>query len=302
MAIFTVDTDGVTGDYSGLDAAINGIGDLTENDTINCQASTGVADTTVITIDVNMNGYTLTINGEGMSSTLGLDTAKYRIVTTGQGDRGAIDITASGGGEIVINELQIDSNATTHGHGIKISSGTTDVTLSKTYIRLTRAGAYFNYGLETTIVHTLKVSNCVFVIDGGTPTNANQTAIQFNNGSAVGYVYNNTFSNWYHALNEAAGTLNATNDGAVDSVSTDFNITNGSTATNSGATPTFSSGFLLASGDATWKDAGTDLSGDVNLAVTDDALGNARSGSYDIGAHEFIAVGGGIVVLRRRRS
>lgn len=49
--------------------------------------------------------------------------------------------------------------------------------------------------------------------------------------------------------------------------------------------------FHLASGDAGAKDFGVDLSGDGNLAFSDDIDGDTRSGTWDIGADEFVAVG-----------
>lgn len=49
--------------------------------------------------------------------------------------------------------------------------------------------------------------------------------------------------------------------------------------------------FHLASTDAGAKDYGTDLSADANLAFSTDIDGQTRSGSWDIGADEYIASG-----------
>ena len=62
--------------------------------------------------------------------------------------------------------------------------------------------------------------------------------------------------------------------------------------TCSTTTPTFVDGandnFHLASGDTTWKDAGTDLSGNF----TDDIDAETRSGTWDIGMDEVVAAAG----------
>lgn len=49
----------------------------------------------------------------------------------------------------------------------------------------------------------------------------------------------------------------------------------------------------LKSGSTVLEDGGTDLSGDSNLPVTDDIDYDARTGIYDIGAHEFEEPSGG---------
>jgi hypothetical protein len=67
MAAYTVDTDGVSGTYATLNAAFAALSDttLTENSTIDCYASTGVADTTTIA-GTNFNtttNYRMTVIG-----------------------------------------------------------------------------------------------------------------------------------------------------------------------------------------------------------------------------------------------
>ena len=290
--VYTVDTDGVSGDYASLALAIAAVPDpLGDNYTINCQATTGVADTTLVNIGQALATFTLTINGQGMSSTLGLDAAKYRLVTADQGDEGVIDILATcDNGTVIINGMQIDSNPTTHGHGIKTLSGSTAIVwVTKTYIRITKTGTYYNHGLSLGGGSLLKVRNCVLVMDGGAAT-VNQKGIY--QGIAVNsYVYNCTLDGWYNAVHESSGTMALRNCGAINSVSDPF-LSVTTEQTNSATAPTFSSGYLLGAADVTWKDQGTDLSGDANLAVTDDALGNARSAPYDIGADEYVAAGG----------
>ena len=88
--------------------------------------------------------------------------------------------------------------------------------------------------------------------------------------------------------------------GAFDA-SSDYNASSTATApgANSRINQTFTfvdetgDDFHLASGDAGAKDAGTDLSGDANYPFSDDIDGQTRSGSWDIGADEYVAAGGG---------
>jgi hypothetical protein len=51
--------------------------------------------------------------------------------------------------------------------------------------------------------------------------------------------------------------------------------------------------YHLASGDTAAKDAGTDLSGDANWAFSTDADGSTRSGTWDVGADEYVVAGPG---------
>jgi len=55
--------------------------------------------------------------------------------------------------------------------------------------------------------------------------------------------------------------------------------------------------FHLASDDAGAKDYGADLSSDPNLSFNDDIDGETRSGTWDIGADEYVAAGGAITKI-----
>lgn len=46
--------------------------------------------------------------------------------------------------------------------------------------------------------------------------------------------------------------------------------------------------FRLSSSDTVAKDAGTDLSGDANYPFSTDIVGTTRTGTWDIGAHEYV--------------
>lgn len=96
--------------------------------------------------------------------------------------------------------------------------------------------------------------------------------------------------NGFDGTFEAASEYNCSDDGTEPGT----NGVNGEvTFVNEGA-----GDFHLASGDTTAKDSGTDLSSDTDLdaafaAFSDDIDEDARSGSWDIGADEFVAAAGG---------
>lgn len=115
------------------------------------------------------------------------------------------------------------------------------------------------------------------------------TGISLENGS-VCYMYNctdNTMASRSIDVNSGT-TLHSKNcvfDGTLE-VDGTHNQT-----TNTTDTPTYvdsaNDNFMLASADTVAKDQGTDLSSDGNYAFDDDILGNTRSGTWDIGFHEY---------------
>ncbi len=99
------------------------------------------------------------------------------------------------------------------------------------------------------------------------------------------------------------------NTGSFDSAS-DYNASDSSTVfednTNDRTGVTFifvdSTGndFHLAAGDTAALNHGVDLSGDANLAFSDDIDGDTRSGTWDIGADEFVDGAPAAFPVRRR--
>lgn len=124
MTNYVVDTDGETGDYSTLDAAIDvlnaigGDGTLDDDYTITCQATGDAADTAACSLDVTMSGHTLTIqtaNGEEAAKD-GWKTDRYRLEVNTGGGAGAISIVK---GAPTIKGLQIKVTFDTYErHGI----------------------------------------------------------------------------------------------------------------------------------------------------------------------------------------
>lgn len=112
------------------------------------------------------------------------------------------------------------------------------------------------------------------------------------------YAKNNLFSG---NTNDATGTFAAGTDyNATNNASIGYTVTGGGN-THDRTSQTFSfvndtnKDFHLLSTDTGAKDFGIDLSGDANLAFTTDIDGQTRSGSWDIGADEYIAAGGLVI-------
>ena len=136
----------------------------------------------------------------------------------------------------------------------------------------------------------------------------------FNASSANFYVYNNTVKNCgYGIYNQNATTpakayntlisgcttagsgtwVAGTGYNATNNASMAYTVTGGATADRTSQTFSFvgASDFHLTSGDAGARDYGIDLSADANLAFSTDIDAQTRSGSWDIGADEYIATG-----------
>mgnify|MGYP001614372196 CR=1 FL=1 len=134
------------------------------------------------------------------------------------------------------------------------------------------------------------------------------------NASGKTYIYNNTVHNCTVGISESeyqVGVLkNNVAQNCTDGYSGSFytGITNNCSDIASdapGANPRTGDvlfvdeagdDFHLASGDTVALDYGADLSGDANYPFSDDIDGQTRSGTWDIGADEYVAVGGGEIV------
>lgn len=99
----------------------------------------------------------------------------------------------------------------------------------------------------------------------------------------------------------STGTFQGTSDyNATDSSTICVDNTNDRTGVTFIFADSTSDDFHLAAGDTAALNHGVDLSGDANLAFSDDIDGDTRSGTWDIGADEFIAAAG--VTSPRRRK
>lgn len=152
------------------------------------------------------------------------------------------------------------------------------------------ATTYFAHGLRNVNANlNYYVFNCIFDSIIGADNNAYEGTI---NG-IIQKVYNSTFIGNTQVYTPGNGST-AKNIGQSGSVGAS---SAGTEVTCSSSTPTFVGGidYHLQSGDSTWQDQGTDLSGEsfpVIGSLTTDIDGDTRSGSWDIGADEYVSAGG----------
>lgn len=169
--------------------------------------------------------------------------------------------------------------------------------ITNTYTGYTLVGLGFYCSTSSEI----KVQNCGFYSDDNGANMSRAVRIDDSAGSATGYFYNNTFVGWTVGMYRGSEDVThyVKNCGFYN-VTTKF-TGSWSETTNSTTTPTFASGktFHLASGDTTWKDQGTDLSSDSGRINTLDIDGESRSGSWDIGADEYVAAAAGQPTIKR---
>lgn len=134
-------------------------------------------------------------------------------------------------------------------------------------------------------------------------------------GATKAYCYNNTIIDCEIGMLTAGGNDIIAKNNIVQGSTTGYSGTFDGNSTNNlsdhddspGSNPqnsktlTFADAanddFHLDSGDSDAIDQGVDLSADANLAFSDDIDGDARSGTWDIGADEFVAAGGAIIPI-----
>jgi hypothetical protein len=182
---------------------------------------------------------------------------------------------------------------TNNGYGIRVDHatafGSSDIRLENIIVK----GAYSGtsgiaHGIYVDDNASIKISNCV-VYDISNGATTGMDGIKTGHASAAVTVYNTTVHNCYNGVTQSAGTITSYNVGVDNYQGTDF--FGGSQTTCSSSSPTFvdedGDNFRLASGDTTWQGQGTDTpSGYLDA---NDIDGNARTSTWDIGAHEVVA-------------
>jgi hypothetical protein len=235
------------------------------------------------------------------------NTAKYRLEPTDTATALRIEDEY-----VRVRGLQIQIQSPTAAR-IEVSYGfvsdTSDNYLEQCIIRGSGANsAGLSVGASTS--GNLKVSNCL-IYDC---TTSFAGGIRYNATNCTLYVYNTTLVGCYYGVRRSGGTVivkntlskatASTRDFVLDSGSwgagSNYNSAAGTTSTggaNDRTSQTFTfadetnKDFHLASTDAGARDYGVDLSGDA-YPVTVDIDGVTRSGSWDIGADEYVAGGG----------
>ena len=326
MRTIVVDTGG-TGDYTSLNAAIVALqsSGLSDDTTIDCRATTGLADTTPVTVEnIADNGFTLEIGSYGSNCHNGLAGTGYVLDTTGST---AIPLLVMIG-KVTINGLEVTSAS--HGGSnnglITIShpdlSGA--VTVKKCLVHKTDTASSYSHGISViTLCEAVICNNVVYDIYGdgiyqktddfttpvliynNTVTKCNIANNAYRAGIALGNVENtcilknnlvveNTYQDYFLGTNAHSDSTN--------------NLTSDDTAPGANAIQNATVQFVdaanndyrLAASDTSGAiDGGADLSSDANLPVTDDIIGTGRpqGTAFDIGAFELIASNGTSVLV-----
>lgn len=303
MATTYIKPTGQGGDYTTLsawEAGQQGVLAAPEIGIIDGDWS-ATTDTTAVTIDGWTTSEANYISVYCASSALHngkWNTVKYRLQIYGQN---AILIKEN---FIRLEGLQVaNTDDRQGGYCIQFYDNTAggDVRISKCILKRTQtyAGSY-GFLISWTSTATVKIWNNIIydIVGRGISGEGNETV----------YAYNNTIHSCSTGLYRSNSTFVAKNNlvkGCTDSyngtfsVGTDYNATDTADdigqGTHNKVSQTFTfvdeagDDFHLASNDAGAKDSGIDLSGDTYLPFSTDIDGQTRSGSWDIGADEYVS-------------
>lgn len=313
-----------TNAYTSLNAMVTGeAGDMSGDDVVvEVRSSSGTADTTAADITGFSNYTSFVIQASGINKPVMdgyIDTSKYRMTgTAGASNAGLLALSDA---SIVIDGLQFETSAQYQGVAVKMVGNNTRVrnsqflgpdSSSQNYIvGIYGTGTYYVYNNYIRGQGSSSVSIGVHIDNGSSPT-----AVYIENLSVGTSTGTDQFGSGIRAESGVAGVVYVKNvalfaaNWQQDSIKdvTDGNITYSKTTKTDDNDPTWtdntgcagsidvSSSFVardsdwqLASGDTVLKDAGTNS---VSSGHSDDANGDTRSGSWDIGADEYAVVVG----------
>lgn len=306
------------GDYTSLNAALAG---QAANLTTNCAGTGGAG---ILTIECYaMSDTTAANTGTGYTTSADYyinitvpaaerhdgkwNTAKYRLEVDGQCFNNNEQYTR-------IAYLQIHSISGGWNEGaIKNSCGDPNLTIAYCILKTSIAntvmsgGGIVNFQYLSVNSNNNYIYNNIFYDASGTYGNA----VYLGDYAGNFYIYNNTFYNCTYGIvtvydsetskhaknnlfcnvtNPINGTWNAGSGyNATDQSSIGYTVTDGATGDRVSQTFTFvdadNDNFHLASNDAGARDYGTSLSG----TFTTDIDGETRSGTWDIGADEYVS-------------
>ena len=299
-----VDTDGVSGDYPSLNAAldyynVNRSDLVTRNEKalINCQATTGAADTTAVAV----SGITTTATNDLTISGDGWDGDYTRSVTN------VSNITISGVDNVTISGLRLIDSFNGYDYSIRLMTHQSNIKIINNYIAPT-AGGVDCFGIAFISGDdsgSFVANNLIDGANAGTDfiglslvSSTSGKAVAYNNAivncSSIGIntvwddgkVYNNIVVDCGECFNLAGNTngssYNISSDGTHPTDANSYTAT----ATDLFTDPT-NGDFTLKTGSAAIN-AGTDLS----AYFTDDITGATRT-QWDIGAFLYVDLGGG---------
>jgi len=293
--------------YGGIDFAGCTTGDLTCVNTSAVAQIEGAwtsADTTAVTIDgwtTSATNY-IKIYTTGDARHAGVwDDTKYRLSISS--NSGTLVINSS---NVKIEGLQIEISTGAYDNriGIFLGNNATYAEISKNIIKNGNTSTTGRRGISVIGIGPFYVwDNIIY--------ESLSIAVYVDTASGKFYFYNNTVINSNMCIRSEGGTdivaknniTQSCTDGYVgifDS-SSDYNISDivadapganslNSTTVSFVSTTSGSEDLHLSPSDTSAKDAGTDLIADANLAFTTDIDGDTRSGSWDIGADEYVAV------------
>ncbi len=307
---FTIDTDGVSGDYSSLNAWNTAQQqDLTDAGgdtmTVTCSATTGVADTTAMSILGWTTGATtdITVIGGDFPANGQFDSSAYRMTFTDvdnamsirenyvtveklqfsisgtTGTRRGINIfQQDAGNDIIVDSCIFLGSFSGTGGGQGIIANDADLIVKICNLTVTGfiscADADF-YGIFDAAATTCNIFNCTVYNCG--------TGIR--NGDAVTNCISATNNDDFNP-GSATITFCGSDDGdgtsSQDAVTGDWD----NELTDANGTP---ADFSLVSGGNMIENGTDDPSSGL---YTDDIISVARSSTWDIGAFEFVAAGG----------
>jgi hypothetical protein len=313
--IKVVDPDNGSGtDYTSLSAWEAGQQqDLVTNDriaTAKCRCTSGSADTAALTIDgwtTNSTHYIKiwTDPSEGYRHNGKWNTQKYRLTVTGA------KAISNNIGYVRVFGLQISIDGGQEAFSAPFPIGVTgEIYVGYNIIKATAAGS------DTKGIKIFRVSGSVYIYNNIIydikQTAATSAGIEIY-GVTSAPVYNNTVVDCYYGLWSELGTVILAKNNIVKGSGdvnayvgtfvsgTDYNATDGTddigTGTHNRTSQTFTfvdevnDDFHLASTDSGARDHGVDLSSDPTFAFSDDIDGQTRSGTWDIGADEYVASG-----------
>ena len=273
-----------------------------ETATVNCAGST--ADTTrCVFAGWGDADVTIYVNGDNTSGKY--NTSAYRIELTNSASGALISLEVAN--TVTLNKLQVKSTLTNSTGGIPINTnfGTGTNYISNCIIW----GVYSGTGYARGIYDNQKsqIWNCIIY---GIKNGTNFTPAIYSGGTGTSNWYSNTiygcrygyFSDGSPLLKNNIGYNNdtdfsaGTNAGNLTNISKDTSApgTAGDSKTLTFVSTTAGSeDFHLVSTDTDAIDKGTDTSGDsAPMNFTTDIDGVTRTGTWDIGADEYVAAGG----------
>jgi hypothetical protein len=318
-ATITVDTDGVSGAHPSLSVAVNSLGTLTDDTIIECAASTGVADTTAVTVDIDTTvNYRLTIRPAAGERHSGIwDAGKYRLEIGGS-DYLTIEPDGSGYSNVTVDGLQMrkTSQASNYQPLVFLNNPNRgSIEFTGNIIRgatgsSSRARLFWlDFDNSSATDPTLVMANNL-IYDMQTTSHSVSSIIGWLGDDVDAYVYNNTFVGCSRFMYATAGltrfvlknnivtTLIALPDTYTYSTNCRNNASTlaedfGGTSERQSQTFTFAgaSDYHLSESDTGAQGHGVDLSADGGYAFSTDIDGDTRA-DWDIGADEIASASG----------